>query len=401
MKSIRKMVTAAVAVLAVVSMLLMTGCSTPAIAATINGVDYTTGEYLANLYFKFTQAYYDGGLYQYASYGMDPWEQTFPYGEGEEQVEMLLADYIVQQTKDGMVRQQAVKTLMEKYGIAVPQEELDEFNAEMAETPESEMLAYGFNKEHYCNMYIAVNLEEQAVFYGLYDEGGERAVSADDIRKFFDENYVAYKSIALAHTDAEGNALSDDDIKTNKDMLNNYLELMKTGKTMDEVIAQYNADMAEESAEVTEETTEEATEETAEDTTEEAAEELAEETEEESEASTGETAEENENIQMANAVSGDENIVKAVLSVKEGETAIVEYTDANGTTYTALINRVNVETAGGEGYYEDQHDAVLYGMKFDEFDEEVEGVVDTLEYSFNERAVEMCSPKNFEEDMAA
>jgi len=369
MKSIRKIGTAAVALLAVAAMLLMTGCSTPAVAATINGVDYTSGEYLANLYYNYSAAYYDGGLYQYASYGMDPWEQTIPYGEGEEQVEMALADYLVQQTKDSMVRQQAIKVMMEKYGLSVPQEELDEFYAEMEGNPESEMLAYGFSKEHYSNMYIAVNLEEQALFYGLYDEGGERAVPEADIRTFFDENYVAYKAITVSHADGEGNALSDDDIKANKDMLNNYLELIKAGDSMDKVIAKHTDDQAEEGAEPA--TVEE-----------------------------GETAEENANIQIISTITGDENIVKAVLGVKEGENAVVEYTDENGTTYSALINRVNVEKAGGEDYYKNQHDSVLYGIKFDEFDAEVETVVDTLEYSFNERAVKMCDPKNFDEVVA-
>ncbi len=370
MKSIRKIMTSVVAVLAALSMLLMTGCSTPAVAATINGVDYSTGEYLANLYSNYSTILYEGGLAQYASYGMDPWEQTFPYGEGEEKVEMLLADYIVKQTQDSMVRQQAVKTLMTKYGITVPQEELDEFNTEIAESPESEMLAYGFSKEHYCNMYIAVNFEEQALFYGLYDEGGERAVSDEDIRKFFDENYVAYKAIAISHADAEGNALSDDDIKANKAVLGNYLADFETQGNMDQVIADYANATAEEGAE-------------------------------EVKALSGETAEENSNIQMVNAVTGDENIVKAVLGVEVGKAAIVEYTDENGTTYSALINRVDVEKAGGEDYFANNHDGVIYGLKFDEFDKEVKETVATLEYSFNQRAVKMCDPKNFDEVAAA
>lgn len=365
MKSIRKIGCAALAVLMAVSMLLMSGCSTPAVAATVDGYEYSTGEYLANLYSNFSIAYYDSGLYQYASYGMDPWEQTMSYGEGESAVEMKLADYLVQQTKDDLVRQQAIKNLMEQYGVTVAQEKIDEYDAEMAEVNESELLAYGFNKEHYRNMYIAVNMEESTLFYALYDEGGEKAVHEEDVRKHFDDNYVAYKAITMAHTDGEGQALSDTDIAANKATLEEYLAQFNESGDMDAVIAQYTNDTA------TDETTEAAV------------------------AETGDTAEENANIQIVDSITGDENIVKAVMDIEEGKAAVVEYTDGNGATYTALINRVNVETAGGEDYYESQRGTVLYGMKFDEFDADVDAVADTLTAEYNERAIKMCDPKNF------
>lgn len=365
MKSIRKIGCAALAVLMAASMLLMSGCSTPAVAATVDGYAYSTGEYLANLYSNFSLAFYDSGLYQYSSYGMDPWEQTVPYGEGEEAVEMLLADYVIQQTKDSLVRQQAVKNLMEQYGVTVPQEELDEYDEQMATVNESELLSYGFNKEHYRSMYIAVNMEESTLFYALYNEGGEKAVAEADVRAHFDDNYVAYKAITLAHTDSEGTALSDADIAANKAILEGYLAKFNESGDMDAVIAQYTNDSA--------------TDETAEPVV----------------AETGVTAEENANIQLADAITGDENIVAAVKGIEEGKAAVVEYTDANGATYTALINRVNVETAGGENYYADQRDTVLYGLKYDEFDADVEAAAETLPAEFNDRAIKMCDPKNF------
>ncbi len=365
MKSFRKLLSAALAVLMAVSMLLMSGCSTPAVAATVDGYAYSTGEYLANLYSNFSIAFYDSGLYQYSSYGMDPWEQTLPYGDGEEKVEMPLADYLVQQTKDGLIRQQAVKNLMEKYGVTVPQEKIDEHDKEMAEVNESELLAYGFNKEHYRNMYIAVNMEESTLFYALYNEGGQKAVPEADVRKHFDDNYVAYKAITMAHTNSEGAALSDADIAANKTTLEGYLAQFNESGDMDAVIAKYANDTA------TDETAEPAVPET------------------------GDTAEENANIQIVEAITGDENLVAAVKGVEVGKAAVVEYTDKNGAKYTALINRLDVETAGGENYYEDQHDTVVYGLKFDEFDKEVEAEGATLTAEFNERAIKMCDPKNF------
>lgn len=366
MKLLRKVMAVVVAVCAAVSMLLMSGCSTPPVAMTVDGLDYSTGEYIANLYTNYYSAYYESGLYQYASYGMDPWTQTFTYGEGDEAEDLELADYIVAVSKDSIVRQKAIKNMMEELGITVPQEDLDKLNEEMATYKESEMLAYGFNKENYTKMYIATTMEEQSLFYQLYEEGGQRAVPEADVREYFDNNFVAYKAITLSQADDEGNALSDADKEANRTTLQGYMDMLSDDTDMDAVIEKYNADTAE------------AEEETAET------------------ADTTETEEEVDNTQFADSITGDEKIVEAVLTVDENTAKIVEYTDSNDATYIALIYRLNVEEAGGEDYYEGKHDTVLYGMKFDEFDEEVKAAADALEVVYNERAIKMCDPKNFD-----
>lgn len=362
MKTMRKVMTAVLALAMAVSMLVMTGCSTPAVAMVVDGVEYTTGEYLANLYSNFSTAYYESGLYQYTNYGMDPWEQTVPYGEEGEEVDMGLSEYIIQQTKDSMVRQKAVKDMMKEFGIEITEEDTKEFDEQMKTYKESEMLAYGFNKEHYRSMYIATQMEEQKLFYTLYGKDGDRAVPEKDVRQFFDDNYVAFKSIALGHTDAEGNALSDADIAANKKTLEGYLAQFNKSKDMDAVIAQYNKDTAtEETAEAAEET-------------------------------------EADNTQMLDTVTGDKKLVEAVQTVEVGKAKIVEYTDSNDATYTALIYRMDVEKAGGETYFDDQYDTCLYGLKYEEFDKEVKEAADKLPVEYNERAIRMCDPHNFETD---
>ena len=88
MKSIRKVTAITMAVVLTVSALLMSSCSTPAVAMTVDGKEYSTGEYLANLYMNFYSMYFENGLYQYASYGMDPWTQTFPTSDEEDAEEV-------------------------------------------------------------------------------------------------------------------------------------------------------------------------------------------------------------------------------------------------------------------------------------------------------------------------
>ncbi len=403
MKSFRKLTAVVLAALMTVSLLFMTACSTPAVAMTVDGKDYTTGEYLANLYMNFYNVYYQGGLYQYASYGMDPWTQSFPYGEGDDAENLKLDEYLIEMTKDSIVRQKAVENLMAKYGITVPEEDMKEFEEEMATFKESEMLAYGFNKEHYMNMYIALNMNEQELFYQLYDEGGQKAVSAADIRDYFDNNYVAYKAITISQMGEDGKALSDTDKEANRVTLQGYLDQFNKSKDMDAVIAQYEKDTAPTTTTTTGAST---TTTTAATTTTTAAPTTTTTTTVSESATTTTTTtahdhdeeeeDEDPNLQIINSATSDEKVVKAIHEVPENTAKIVEYTDSNDQSYIALVYRLNTEEAGGENYFEDQHDTILYGIKFDEFDEEVQGVVDTLEVTYNDRAIKMCDPKNFE-----
>lgn len=410
MKLIRKIAVSALAVLMAVSMLLMSACSTPAVAMTVDGKDYSTGEYLANLYNSYYLAYYNGGLYQYAQYGMDPWEQSMTYGEGDEAVSMKLADYLVQITKDNIIRQKAVENLMAEYEITADEELMNEFNSNFESYKENEMLQYGFNREHYRNMYIEANINERSLFYALYGENGAKAASEDDIRAYFDQNFVAYKAISVSMVDSEGNEYSDADKQATKDNLNNYLELYKATGDFDAVIAQYNMDTAEkeETADTaTTDTTDAADTTTADTTTAEtdASEQeatqttAAEDTADTAEASEPEdTAEEEKesNVQLADSVTGDAELVKAVVAVPENTAQVIEYTTSSGTLTAALVLRLNVEKEGGDGYYENQHDNCLYGLKFDEFDKDVKTVADSLTVTYNDAAINACDPKNFD-----
>ena len=57
----------AVACALVMLVLCCTGCSTPKNAMTIDGYEVSTGEYLANLYNMFYQAYYNSGRMKFTS----------------------------------------------------------------------------------------------------------------------------------------------------------------------------------------------------------------------------------------------------------------------------------------------------------------------------------------------
>ena len=82
------------------------------------------------------------------------------------------------------------------------------------------------------------------LFYYIYDEGGEKAVNEDDIKKYYNENYISFRAITdyLTTTDANGNTVimtADQKAEMNKE----FTELSKrlgNGQTMNEIVELYS-----------------------------------------------------------------------------------------------------------------------------------------------------------------
>ena len=82
------------------------------------------------------------------------------------------------------------------------------------------------------------------LFYYIYDEGGEKAVSEDDIKKYYNENYISFRAITgyLTTTDANGDIVvmtADQKAAMNKE----FIELstrLGNGQTMNEIVELYS-----------------------------------------------------------------------------------------------------------------------------------------------------------------
>lgn len=353
MKMMKKMVCA---VLGVLMLLGLVGCSTPKVALTVDGTDYATGEYLAYLLDTFQQAYYNGGLYYYEQQGMDIWSQSFPYGDEQ----LPLAEYIKAQTVDTVVRQKALENMMKEAGVE-PSEETTKNAQEMINSvDEATLLSFGVSKENYEKMCMAYYRNEMSLFLSRYDKDGTTPVSEADIRKFFDDNYLSYKIIS-AEMMNEDKEMSEDEQKTVKDNLQRYLDMYKDGKDFNEVIAQYNYD------------TSTATDKKL------------------------ETLTDTDTRQDVDASSySDTGLTDAIKTVPEGEAQLVTY-KANGETLTAaIILRLDPEKGEGrETVFADSRQSILLGIKFEDFDKDVQAVADELKYEVNERAYKLCDPKEF------
>lgn len=358
--------------------LLCGGCSTPSVAMQVNGTTYEMGDYLAYMFESINSDYQLYMYYAYYGYGSkDIAAQTFTYGEGDDAKELSLDEYVKQLTKDTIIRQEAAKELMKQYKIEWNADLLKTAEENLAELATDAYLQLGFNNTRYINMYKAVALNESSLFKGLYDDGGIKEVSDADERAWFDEHYYSYKSIEISLVDSESKELSDAEVAKIETQLNNYLDLYnqngKNGDAFDIAYRQYLADNAEE--EETEETTEEETEE----------EEV-------------KTATRNDVIDE----DMDEELLKVLKEINEGEIAIKTY-QKNGTTKTmALILRMDPEAERGTDedgkaidYYADSHDQTLQYMKYDELDKEIEAKIKDVSatVTVNDRAIKVADPE--------
>lgn len=366
MKLTKRILCAAIVAVMMLSMMLA-GCSapkliiggTPDVAGTVADKEISTGEYLAYLYNTFYTMYYDQGLYYYEYYGMDPWTQQFTYGEGDDAVEVELSEYITMQTQDTIVRQEALTQMMAEYGISWIEDEEKEIDEELSEMSENNFIDIGFTNEKFITVYKNLYLNERSAFFGLYGEGGDREVTEEELREYFDENYLSYKTITVALLDEDGEELDEDAKKKITDELNGYLEQYNTDKDFEKVVDAYNEAQGEEDTEV--------------------------------EASTDE-----DNRISGDAVDMDTDLVEAIRTVDVGAAKVVTY-QADGTTPTAaLILRLDINDEE-QGLFEDSEETILQTLKYEEFDEEVTEAANNIEAKFSKSVVNKCKPENFVE----
>lgn len=282
----------------------------------------------------------------------------------------------------------------------------------------------GISEKSYTSLYLNSQKRDK-VFKTIYSEGGEYAVSDDEIKTYLDENYAMINYIAIELKDGSGNLLKSDGKAEMMSMAESYVERYKNGEDFDALNAEYtayydnlkataaeeaanaaadeaetetstaevtpsdaeaaledNADEITDSAETAEDATEAPTEDVAEadetaDTAEETAEadsttteEAAETTETSTDASAEETSDSGEQISSNKTViekSGttpDSAVVSKVFDeMQKGDIQIIESSDSE--TYYIVLKMDVLET---DEYFLSAKDSLLYEMKSEDFD---------------------------------
>ncbi len=421
----KRTATALLALVLLCSALLMTGCSTPKIAMTVDGEEYTTGQYLAFLYNTFYSVYMDTAassvpLYYYEMYntGTDVWAGPYTY-EGQS---YDLSGYISALAQDSVVRQVAVKRMMTEHGITLQGNRPDGYKAlqeELAALKKDAFIELGFNNESYAKMLEECNYNEAALFYGLYGKGGKREVAETELRTYFDENYLSYMIVSTALQDKDGKDLTDEKKAEVKKQFEDYLALYQKDKDFDAVIHKFEADEKAKSeaqssttttttaaggttaagtttaaTTTTTETTTAGTTTTADGTTTTTAHDHAEDEKEEEE--------HNHRVDVDAAAEGNDNLEKLIKEMKFDEVKILEYKDDSDTPTMALVLKMDPEADRGNdedgnpvNYYEDVKETIVYTKKYEEFNNEVIAKMATLKVDINKKAVNACDPYEF------
>lgn len=364
MKTVKHIFCAALAVCLLLSVML-TGCSapklviggTPDVAGTVNGEPLSTGEYLAYLYNSFYNVYYNSGYYQYAYYGYDAWGEKMTYGEGDDAQSVELAEYIRLIAKDDIARQVALSQMLKEKGIEWNADDLKEYEKSLKEMEKGAMLSVGISDENYIKVNKALSLNERSLFYGLYGEGGKQEVSEKERREYFDKNYLSYKIISIPMTNSEGKELDKDGKKKITDQLNGYLKTYNDTKNFEKVVDAYNKANAGKDEKV-------------------------------------EASKDEDNRVNADATQiSDEDLAEAIRKVKVGTAQVVEYS-ANGSTPTAaLILRLDINNP--KELFKDETENILYGMKYEAFDKEVDKAAAKVTVELKKSVVNACKPENF------
>lgn len=381
--TLKRVMRTAVALILAFSCLLCVACSTPAVAMEVGGKVYEMGDYLA---YAFGTATADYNSYIYLSYyGEQALSMDFTYGEGDDQQDVSLKEYLILSTRDMMIRQKALEDMLAENKIEWDKELLEAAEKDLKELKPDSFINRGFTNERYINMYKAFQLNEASLFDGLYDKGGVREVAETEIRKFFDENYLSYYMFEVSLVDDKKAALKDEIIKDYQERFDAYLETFnKSEKKIEDfqkIYRQFLADTAEKEEE------EKKDDETTEETKKEAS-------QEEDKKEEEQKAERQDVVKVADGV--DEELVKAVEKITEGEAKVVTYKKGGTTNTLAFIFRMDPEAERGQDadkkdidYYEETRDQTLQHMKYEEFDKEVKKRMETLKKDavINERAL--------------
>lgn len=150
--------------------------------------------------------------------------------------------WIEQTAQQEMKRYLAVEKEFEELGLTL---DTDAQNAVTSQV-NSEWTNYGewyeengISKDS-LNLVIQNLAKKQQVFLYYYDEGGPEAVSDDDLKAYFNENYVKIKYLGVSwDTTLEGDELTAAKEEA-KAKAEEYLARAKNGESMDQLIQEYS-----------------------------------------------------------------------------------------------------------------------------------------------------------------
>lgn len=220
---------------------------------------------------------------------------------------------------------------------------------------------YGVSFESFAYCSTEYSTKYQALFEGIYYEGGSKAVSDSELEEFFNENYVDYSYFSVnlysASTDEAGEsvnvALSEKEAKKLTDELDGYAKDVNGGKSYDDVIEAYMT------------------------------------------ANELDTDPSTSNVeQLENTSMGDE-IKEALGELGNNKATTVQVGSGESAVYYFIYKRDIKDTTADYLAEEANYDAVIAAMKSEEFDDYIKELTESLKYEENTSVINKYDPKMF------
>ncbi len=266
----KKIISLAAALGLTVSALTFGGCSGANISTpiTVDGTDIPAGLYIlysgsayAEAKSKFAN---DNPEVDTTAAGFDYYNQTLD--------NKAFGEYVKEKAIENCVRHVAIERLYSKAGKSLTEDEKKDLDAAVETQWECDLSIWtsslsfakgydtlgafyehiGVSKSSLKNFYNVNQFKASTVFESIYGEGGSKEVSADEINKYIDENYVLTRYFAISLKDDSGSIIEDKDKLAELEKLaNDYAKELNGGTAYKDVYAKYqdylNKDKEEES----------------------------------------------------------------------------------------------------------------------------------------------------------
>lgn len=172
---------------------------------------------------------------------------------------MSFSDWVKQNTRKGVLRFVGTQRLCEEYGITLTDEEIADINSSVQASWDEEdvYLQYVYGMPTLGDYYRAMGIEAESLkqiaiadelnsrlFDYFYGEGGEHEVPQEEIDKYIEENFAAYRLITVRKLDYKGDILFlDDELQELKDRAQEYADRLNDGEAYVDVL--YDFDLLE------------------------------------------------------------------------------------------------------------------------------------------------------------
>ena len=331
------------------------------------------GVYIYSLDVAYAQAKtYAEKLDDYDSSKSDWLDKEITDDDGDK---MIAKDWIKAEAKKMCLSYLVVDAQIKEMGIDVGEATLDSAKAQaetywnvgqyadmgyvMPMSADLEPFGISFDGFAYCSTLYSVKYS--ALFDATYNVGGTKEVKADELSKFFTDNYTDYSYVSVdlygSTTDEAGAnksvALPEDEIKKLTDEFDNYAKELNDGKSFGDVTTEYMN----------------ANEMTADPTT--------------------------SNIEQLEDTTIGEELKKAVEELDSNKATTIKVGEADSAIYYLVYKRDINETAKTYFDNEANHNSILSAMKSEEFADYIEGLTKDFKHEENTKVINKYEPKMF------